>query len=89
MRHLLLATVAIMSLATGETVLAASGMPQENTDRRSQVAASGLPQQNTDRQSQLAAAPAGDAQVQANSNWYDTRLAASGLDYVRRSHGDA
>jgi hypothetical protein len=89
MRHLMLATAAILSLATAEAALAqqpqaklpelaATGRAQPETDARAtNYALNGLPQQNTNGQStQLAAG--GGAHPQADTNRQSTQLAAGG-----------
>lgn len=87
MRHLILATAAILSLATTEAALAqrpqakllelaATGRPQPGTDSRATnyYALNGLPQQNTNAQStQLAAG--GGAHPEAETNRRSTQLA--------------
>ena len=77
MKHLILATVAVMSLATAGSAFAAQ--PQVKQD---QLAAAGIQSEQGDTDAhgtQTQYAAAGGATVQ---------LAASGMQYVQRSHGD-
>lgn len=98
MKNLILATAAVLGLASAgpalaeraqvnQLQLAANGLPQQNTDQRSeQYAANGLPQQNTDQAStQLAAA--GGNHPAAETNVHGTQLAESGLTWAHRAHG--
>ena len=98
MKTLILATAAVLGLASAgpalaeraqvnQLQLAANGLPQQNTDQRSeQYAANGLPQQSTDQAStQLAAA--GGNHPAAETNVHGTQLAESGLTWAHRAHG--
>src|SRR5436853_616393 len=113
MKTLLLATAAVLALASAgpamaeraqvtQAQLAANGIPQQNTDQRSQqLAANGLPAQSTDQPSQQYAANGLPAQntdqasqqlavgayPQSQINVHGTQYAESGLTYVHRSHG--
>jgi hypothetical protein len=86
MKNLILATTAVLGLASAgpalaeraqvtQAQLAANGLPQQNTDQHSeQYAASGLPQQSTDQASQVAA----NGLPQQNTDQASTQLAAGG-----------
>ena len=87
MKNLILATAAVLGLASAgpalaeraqvnQLQLAANGLPQQNTDQRSeQYAANGLPQQSTDQRSEQYAA---NGLPQQNTDQASTQLAAAG-----------
>lgn len=96
MRHVILAAAAVLSLASAGTALAqrpqvklmelaASGLPQPQTNQQSSnYALNGIPQANTDAQStQLAAG--GGAHPQAETNERGTQLAEG---WHPQAHGD-
>jgi hypothetical protein len=77
MKHLILATVALMSFASAVPALA-----QRPQVKLQQLAASGKPGAETNAPSRNSAL--NDLQGRAQRG---TQLAASGLEYVRQSHG--
>lgn len=95
MKHLMLATAALLGLATAgpalaeraqvkQLELAASGLPQPDSDARAtNYALNGLPQEDTTtRGTQLAASGLPQPETAARG----TQLAASGLDWARQAH---
>jgi hypothetical protein len=87
MKHLILATAGILSLATAGTALAQRTQVELQEFAASDMPQDGMPLRNTAEWSvQLAAG--GGQHPQANTDEHGTQLAASGIDYVRRSHGE-